>query len=256
MEDLEAKVVKSLDGEDTELYDFIPYLLQDLWEIGSSPEVIIDMVKRHIDKSSINVLDLGCGKGAVSVKLAKSVGCKVRGIDAVKDFIDYAKNKAKEYGVADICQFEVGDIRECTGDGYDLVILAACGEVLGDLDTTINKLKKMARSGGYIIIDDAFCEGHKKAGGYLTHGEAIDIFTKNQVELIEEDIIAGEMLKEVNNSNNQNIARRAMELKQKYPDKSKIFDDYVKKQLDECEFLENEVKCVTWLLRKIDNNSQ
>jgi hypothetical protein len=65
---LEAKVVKSLDGEDDELYNFIPYLLQDLWEIGSSPEVIINMVKKHVGKSNLSVLDLGCGKGAVSVK--------------------------------------------------------------------------------------------------------------------------------------------------------------------------------------------
>jgi hypothetical protein len=43
-----------------------------------------------------------------------------------------------------------------------------------------------------------------------------------------------------------------MELKIKYPDKSRIFDDYVRKQLDECEVLENEVKCVTWLLRKVE----
>jgi hypothetical protein len=59
VESLEAKVVKSLDGEDNELYNFIPYLLQDLWEIGSSPEVIINMVKKHIGKSNISVLDLG-----------------------------------------------------------------------------------------------------------------------------------------------------------------------------------------------------
>ncbi|MFA6670797.1 MAG: class I SAM-dependent methyltransferase [Bacillota bacterium] len=252
MESLEVKVLKSLDGEDIELYGFIPCLLQDLWEIGSSPEVIIGMVKRHMGKSSIRVLDLGCGKGAVSVKLAKSVGCKVKGIDAVKDFIDYARNKAKEYGVADICEFEVGDIRECSEEGYDLVILGACGDVLGDLDTTIKKLKKMVRSDGYIIIDDAFCEDDKKAGGYLSHGEAMDIFTKNQVELIEEDLIAEEILEDVNYNNNKNIVRRAMELKLKYPDKSKIFDDYVRKQLDECEVLENDVKCVTWLLRKVE----
>jgi len=80
----------------------------------------------------------------------------------------------------------------------------------------------------------------------------VDIFTKNQVELVEEDLIAEEILEDVNDNNNKNIVRRAMELKLKYPDKSKIFDDYVKKQLDECEFLENEVKCVTWLLRKVE----
>ena len=210
------------------------------------------MVKKHIVKSNISVLDLGCGKGAVSVRLAKSVGCKVKGIDAVKDFIDYARIKAEEFGVNDICKFEVGDIRECIEDRYDLVIFGACGDVLGDLDVTINKLKKMLKNSGFIIIDDAFCEDDKRIDGYLAHEEVINIFKKNKVELIQEDIIADEMQEDVNDKNNQNISQRAMELKIKYPDKSKIFDDYVRKQLDECEVLENEVKCVTWLLRKVE----
>ncbi len=252
MESLEAKVVKSLDGEDNELYNFIPYLLQDLWEIGSSPEEIIDMVKRYIDHSDISVLDLGCGKGAVSVKLAKSIGCKVKGIDAVKNFIDYARNKAKEFGVTDICQFEVGDIREYFGESYDLVIFGACGDVLGDLDATLAKLMEMVRSGGFVIIDDAFCEADKRIDGYLTHEEVISIFKKNKVELIQEDIISKEIQEDVNDINTQNIIQRAKELKKKFPDKSKIFDDYVRKQIDECKVLENEVKCVTWLLRKVE----
>lgn len=252
LESIEDKVVKSLDGEDKELYDFVPYLLQDLWEIGSSPEVIIDMVKKHIGGSNISVLDLGCGKGAVSVKLAKAVRCKVKGIDAVKDFIDYARNKAKEYAVNNICQFEVGDIRECHEGNYDLVIFGACGDVFGDLDVTVAKLKTMVKNGGFIIIDDAFREVHEKIDGYLTHEEVIDIFMKSKLELIEEDIVANEDLKEINDANNRSIAQRATELKMKYPDKSWLFENYIRKQIEVCKVLENQVKCVTWLLRKVE----
>ena len=252
MESIEDKVVKSLDGEDKELYDFVSYLLQDLWEIGSSPEVIIDMVKKHIGESNMSVLDLGCGKDAVSLKLAKAVGCRVKGIDAVKDFIYYARDKAKEYEVNNICKFEVGDIRECHEENYDLVVFGACGDIFGDLDITITKLKTMVKNGGFIIIDDAFCEDHKKIDGYLTHEEVINTFKKNKVELIEEDIISDEELKEINDANNRNIAQRANELKIKHPDKGRIFDNYIRKQLEECEVLENEVKCVTWLLKEAE----
>jgi len=41
-------------------------------------------------------------------------------------------------------------------------------------------------------------------------------------------------------------------LKIKHPDKGRIFDNYIRKQLEECEVLENEVKCVTWLLKKAE----
>lgn len=252
MESLETKVVKSLDGENNELYNFIPYLLQDLWEIGASPEVIIDMVEKHMGKSDISVLDLGCGKGAVSVKLAKTIGCKVKGIDAVEDFIDYARNKAEQFGVNDICKFEIGDIRECIEENHDLVIFGACGDVLGDFDTTLKKLKGMVKKGGLIIIDDAYCENDKKINGYLTHEEVIEIFKQNKVELIQEDLVAEEAQEDMNERNNQNIIQRANELKKKYPEKSQIFDDYVKSQLEECEVMENEIICVTWLLRKME----
>lgn len=252
MENIEAQVVKSLYGEDIELYDFIPYLLQDLWEIGASPEVIIDMVKRHIGKSDISVLDLGCGKGAVSVKLAKAVGCKVKGIDALKDFIEYAEDKAREYGVSNICKFVVGDIRECYEEDYDLIIFAACGDIFGDLDATVVKLKAMVKNGGYIIIDDAFCEADKQVDGYITHEEVINAFKKNKLELIEESIIGNEALKVINDANNRSIALRATELKIKHPEKSWLFDNYIWKQLEECKVLETQVKCATWLLKKVE----
>jgi hypothetical protein len=45
-------------------------------------------------------------------------------------------------------------------------VFGACGDVLGDLDTAVAKLKRMVRNGGFIIIDDAFCEDHKKINGY------------------------------------------------------------------------------------------
>ncbi|MEW5920035.1 MAG: class I SAM-dependent methyltransferase [Bacillota bacterium] len=45
------------------------------------------------------VLDLACGKGAVSVKLAQAFGCRVHGIDAVKAFIEEANRWAKKYNV-------------------------------------------------------------------------------------------------------------------------------------------------------------
>lgn len=71
------------------------------------------MIQNHY-KTYLNlqVLDLGCGKGAVSIKLAKALRCKCHGIDAVPEFIAAAKEKAKEYGVDTLCQFEAGDVRE------------------------------------------------------------------------------------------------------------------------------------------------
>ena len=51
------------------------------------------------------VLDLACGKGAVSVRLAKELNIHFKGVDILPEFIDYAKCNAQEYGVSDLCEF-------------------------------------------------------------------------------------------------------------------------------------------------------
>ncbi len=254
METMEATILRSLDAGSGELYEFLPYLLQDLWELGAAPEIIVKMVQTHLAGGQIHGLDLGCGKGAVTVRLAQELGCHVKGIDGVKEFIEYAKTKAKNYGVGAISEFKWGDIRHSITEerGYDFVILGACGNVLGDWDLTLDALKRVTKSKGWLIIDDAFAEDGQPCDGYASHRELMSCFAKHKVELIEENVIVENLAKEVNLFNNQNIRQRASELKEKHPGKSAIFDDYVQTQLLECEVLENKVKCATWLLRKIE----
>ncbi len=109
---LEECVVAAMDGTDKELFPFLPYILQDTWEIGADPETIIKLIHKHLNNfSNLNVLDLGCGKGAVSIQLANKLKCRCHGIDAIPEFIDEARKKAIEYHVNHLCKFEVGDIR-------------------------------------------------------------------------------------------------------------------------------------------------
>ena len=41
---VEEKLAKSLTAETIELIPHLPYLLQDLWEMGSSPKEMLDMI--------------------------------------------------------------------------------------------------------------------------------------------------------------------------------------------------------------------
>jgi len=108
MKTLEESVVTAMDGSESELFPFLPYILQDLWEIGASPKVIIELIRKHTNNySNLKILDLGCGKGAVLIKLAKEFNCTCSGIDAIKEFISDANKKAKEFGVDHLCRFEV-----------------------------------------------------------------------------------------------------------------------------------------------------
>lgn len=96
MDSLENSVLASLDGGEKALYPYLAYLLQDLREIGSSPDDILRLIHNHIiTDGSIKALDLGCGKGAVLIKLAKELHLKCHGIDALPDFINEAKKQSQ-----------------------------------------------------------------------------------------------------------------------------------------------------------------
>ena len=73
MKTIEESVLTAMDCTDSEILPYLPYILQDFWEIGSDPDVIIDLLKKHLSNTNnFKVLDLGCGKGAVSIIIAKS----------------------------------------------------------------------------------------------------------------------------------------------------------------------------------------
>lgn len=254
MQTVEEKLAKSLTAETVELIPHLPYLLQDLWELGSSPRDILGLITEHIQApEGTRVLDLACGKGAVSVNLAKELGCLVKGIDLLPEFIDFALNKAQEFGVGELCQFVVGDITKSvqTEKGYDLVILGAVGDVLGTPEETITLLKNTVKKDGYIIIDDAYGndETNRK---YPTREQWLAIFNRTGVRLIDEKIIDEDELASLNDEQQALIVKRANELKEKLPEKAHLFDSYIHSQQAECDELENEISGVTLLLQIIN----
>jgi len=253
MSKVEEKLAKSLTAESTELIPYLPYLLQDLWELGSSPKDIADMISKHIKISEkTRVLDLACGKGAVSVHLARVLGCKVKGMDIISEFIEYSNKKAKEYSVENLCCFNVGDINEAVKaeKDYDIVILGAVGDVLGNPEETIQKLKSTVKKGGYIFIDDAYGKDDSD-DSYYTREKWLMCFQNTGVKLLDERFNDDDELKSTNDEQQTFIIERANELKEKHPDKAYLFENYIKSQQAECDELENDIEGVTMLLQLI-----
>lgn len=250
---IEEKLAKSLTAESTELIPFLPYLLQDLYELGSSPKDMVDLISRNIDvNSNTRVLDLACGKGAVSIAIAKAFGCKVKGIDLMHDFINVACEKAKDENVAEHCAFEVGDINQSVlvEKDYDIVILGAVGDVLGNQGETLIKLALTVKNGGFVLIDDGY-ERVSSESPYLTADEWREAITRSGYERVDELYVKEEELTEVLEEQKSCLTRRVEELKSQYPDKARLFDGYLVSQFDECDALENEIDGVTMLLRKL-----
>ena len=97
MKTLEETIATAMDAQqDTAIIPFLPYIFQDFWELGTQPEIVINLIQRNCKNySNLNVLDLGCGKGTTSIKLAVALKCNCYGIDGIPEFIEASKEKAK-----------------------------------------------------------------------------------------------------------------------------------------------------------------
>lgn len=243
-----------MDCENTEILPFLPYILQDFFEIGSSAESILKIVKSNTSNNkNLNILDLGCGKGAVSIKLAESINCNCLGIDAIAQFIEFADKAASDKNLEN-CTFICGDMRnEINNLGkHDVIILASIGPVFGNYYETLKILENILDQSGVIVLDD----------GYITDEKSFNhesVSTKSQ--LISEIDRAGMKIlheyvgNDISNSNEydkqlKDITNRCRELSIAHPDKNKLFEDYIQNQKQEYMNLENEIICSTMVIRR------
>lgn len=248
MPSLEASVSASLDGGHEGLFPYLPYILQDLWEMGTDPALIIRLVREHVAKpAGCRVLDLGCGKGAVSIRLAQELGCRCHGIDALPAFIAEAEHQAAEYQVDHLCTFETGDIRERIKalPRYELIVLGAIGPVLGDYYATLTALSRCLEPGGLIFIDDGYVADdspyvHQDA---LKRADLLRQIEAAKMRLVAEVLIAPEQIRSANALIYQKLKVRCRELMVLYPDKRQLFEGYLQEQEAENEALEQELVC-------------
>jgi len=252
---LTESVARAMDGSDSRIVPFLPYILQDSWELGTDPETVIDLLRRHTrDHSRLRVVDLGCGKGAVSVRLAGTFGCRSLGLDGIREFVDCAEAKAIEAGVSRLCLFEVGDIRERIEalGRFDVIVLGAVGPVFGDYRATLKKLAPHMREGGLIVIDDGFLpDGSTRTHPQvLKRGEAMSQIAAAGMRLVEEVPVGGEAIRSQNETMFRDLKERCLELMRRFPERKALFEDYVRRQVEENEFLEGEVECAVLAIKR------
>lgn len=251
MIDLKQSIIKSLDGAERELLQFIPYLLQDLWEIGSSPEPFIQLIKSYGDNyTEMKILDLGCGKGFVTISIAKEFKCHCHGIDAMPEFICEAEERANEHSVSDICSFEVNDIRSRIKSlkDFDFIILGSIGDVFGNYESTLCKLSNSIKKSGAVIIDDGYKLSEDNKSN--SKNDILGQISKAGMKLEKEIIYDANRIKESNDFIFSKIVQRSNELIIKYPNKKNLFINYLKKQEEENNLLENRMVCSTMLIKK------
>lgn len=257
MEDKTKKSVADSMETRTKILPYLPYLIQDLWVMGSSIDQILSGIQSLNLPANTTVLDLCCGKGGVSVQIAEKFGFKVTGVDAMNEFLNIAKEKAKEYDVSDLCEFIEQDVNDYVKNPhtFDLVILASAGAVFGDSIKTAGILRSQIKSGGYIFIDDGYLResstiSDRKGYEYcMTYQDTKDALLSYGDQMIAE-IDTNEMSKDINHQYHRLIEKRGAELIAKEPEIAKDITEYIHNQAEECDILDKEIKGMLWLLQK------
>ena len=110
----------------------------------------------HIDKNKY-VLDVGCGAGTTPCFLAKSVGCRVVGIDISKGMIEKSRQRARREGVADRVEFRVADAQDLPFDDglFDAVITESVTAFPEDKQRAVDEYARVTKSGGYVGLNES-----------------------------------------------------------------------------------------------------
>ncbi|MEM1322323.1 MAG: class I SAM-dependent methyltransferase [Bacteroidota bacterium] len=115
-------------------------------------EKIIEYIQQ---KKATKVLDLGCGNGWFTHRLAEQTEATVLGVDVNKTELE----QAARLFTTERCRFVYGDI--FAGDWpetyFDIIILNSCVQYFGNLDRLLRTLLRMIQPSGEIhIIDSPF----------------------------------------------------------------------------------------------------
>ena len=103
-----------------------------------------------------NVLDLGCGKGGLSLPLVNVYKVNVVGLDLMPGFIRQAWSRAEYSGFYELCRFAVDDAAEFvtrTQKKWDAVLaVGVMGIIWPDLATGLRDIKPIMAPGGRLVI--------------------------------------------------------------------------------------------------------
>ena len=106
-------------------------------------------------------LDVGCGTGEVTLKMARMVGPRgeAAGIDVDQAFIRYARTEAERLGLG--AAFHQGDAQQLRGKpAYDFVYTRYLLTHLKEPSKALDGMVHFVRPGGVIAVEDIDFPGH------------------------------------------------------------------------------------------------
>lgn len=107
------------------------------------------------------VLDLGSGRGATAVYLARTVGCRVIGVTPEASGVAAGREVARQQGVAGLVEFVRGDWGQAPlRNGSFEVVFAECVlSILPDQKASLQRCHSLLKEGGCLGLSDVTVNG-------------------------------------------------------------------------------------------------
>jgi SAM-dependent methyltransferase len=249
---LTDEIARTLDAP-LALLPWLPELFADLEELGGTREDVLGLLRPLGLARGASVLDLGCGKGAVAVALARELGWRVTGVDAMPAFVEHARNQARAWAVEHLCRFECGDLRATLAHerGYDVVLLLAVGRPWGSLAATIGALRAAARPGGWLVLDDGYLD---RAGAPAPDGYGDRDATLRELgahgDRLAREILGSSAGEAFQHDSFPLFERRARTLAARQPQLAALVEEFLELQRRETQALRTTIVPALWLLQR------
>ena len=106
-------------------------------------------------EAGARVADVGCGKGASTILMAKAFpNSRFFGFDYHDKSIEAARESAKRNGVAERVTFEIAKAKEFPGKDYDLVAVFDCLHDMGDpVGAAAHVRQSLAKDGTWMVVE-------------------------------------------------------------------------------------------------------
>lgn len=252
---LRRQIAASVDAPPS-LYPLLPELLLGLESLGSRPRLIVSLLRRINLPARPRVLDLACGKGSVSLALARAFNARVLGLDACPAFIDHAATRAASLNLADRTLFEVADVhaflaeRPQNADRFDLALMLNLLPALNAAPL----LRCWTKPGGLYLIDDAVRASRAQSDPAFadvpTAADVAAALTKSGDTILATRTITPAEHIRLESRLRATISRNITRLIPRHPHLADTLRDYRRRQRDAAALLAGPLRGTIWLVRR------
>jgi ubiquinone/menaquinone biosynthesis C-methylase UbiE len=123
------------------------------------------------------ILVVGCGTGYSACYMAQKHGCRVVGVDISETMVSRARDRAREMGLEDRVDFQVGDAYglEFEEGAFDIVVTEFVTVFL-DKGRALGEFVRVLRPGGYVGVNELYKSEHTPKMEAEIIAEAQDLF--------------------------------------------------------------------------------